>query len=299
MKKLFLCVGAAKTGTTWLYRNLERNPGLWFTPEKELNYFFTRHGWFDRLTRELRDNRARRVMEKVEARGADPAETATAADWCARYHADPIDAVWYRSLFDGMPEDRWAADFSPSTSLIPSGWDDVASFATELRIVYLMREPQERLWSHAKFHAQFTGVLDRFRTMSLQEIERFVDKSQLLFDGRYGTNLRRMLAHIPREHILLIDNARVRTHPVDVLREVETFVGLPETPIDDASVNQPINLSERLPMPDGFGDVWRQEFRDELAMLTAEGVAFADDWAALHARLPYRRRSVLARLFGR
>jgi hypothetical protein len=34
----FLCVGAQKGGTSWLYRELERHPDFWMPPVKELQY---------------------------------------------------------------------------------------------------------------------------------------------------------------------------------------------------------------------------------------------------------------------
>ena len=34
----FLCVGAQKAGTSWLYRQLELHPDFWMPPVKELHY---------------------------------------------------------------------------------------------------------------------------------------------------------------------------------------------------------------------------------------------------------------------
>ena len=34
----FLCVGAQKAGTSWLYRQLELHPDFWMPPMKELHY---------------------------------------------------------------------------------------------------------------------------------------------------------------------------------------------------------------------------------------------------------------------
>src|SRR2546430_11566837 len=35
----FLCIGAQKGGTTWLYRQLYSHPDFWMPPIKELEYF--------------------------------------------------------------------------------------------------------------------------------------------------------------------------------------------------------------------------------------------------------------------
>ena len=35
----FLCIGARKAGTTWLWFNLRSHPRVWLTPQKEIHYF--------------------------------------------------------------------------------------------------------------------------------------------------------------------------------------------------------------------------------------------------------------------
>jgi hypothetical protein len=35
----FLILGAQRSGTTWLHKNLSAHPKLWMTPIKELHYF--------------------------------------------------------------------------------------------------------------------------------------------------------------------------------------------------------------------------------------------------------------------
>jgi hypothetical protein len=39
----FLCIGAQKAGTSWLYQNLQEHPGIWLPPIKEIHYFDYRH----------------------------------------------------------------------------------------------------------------------------------------------------------------------------------------------------------------------------------------------------------------
>src|SRR5438132_13721254 len=62
----FLCVGAQKAGTSWLYRQLERHPDFWMPPVKELHYF-------DELSRvpavacaRPRGERDRRFLENIK-----------------------------------------------------------------------------------------------------------------------------------------------------------------------------------------------------------------------------------------
>lgn len=275
MNKLFLCVGAAKTGTTWLYKNLDRNPALFFAPEKEINYFFSRHGWFDRLT----DKHRQEKCERFEANG-NPAGPLFPfkRDWYRDYASGPIGPDWYRKLFEATPSGAWACDFSPSTSLISGeGWREVADFAPEVRIVYIMREPLDRLWSHAKFHAQFVGRLDEFASMSVDEMNEFIEKASLAVDGDYGSHLARIYEVLPRKRVLVIDYAEIGERPYRVLRRVERFLGAPKSDWAPAQKER-VNVSAEIPRPEGFGDAYQERFRGEIEKLIALDVDFARDW---------------------
>src|SRR3954453_13745340 len=62
----FLCIGAHKAGSTWLYQQLDSHPDFWMPPVKELHYF-------DELSRipsvasaRARDERDRRFLESIK-----------------------------------------------------------------------------------------------------------------------------------------------------------------------------------------------------------------------------------------
>lgn len=293
MKKLLLCVGAAKTGTTWLYRNLSANPAVHFSPEKELNYHFSRHGWFNRLTTEIRDRKIADYIRKSSPQTPDFDETLA---WYRDFAEDPVDADWYRRMLAGAGDDQWACDFSPSTSLIPpAAWAEVAATAPDLRVIYILREPEERLWSHAKFHAKFIGKLDEFRAMSHRAKQKFIDRYSLAFDGDYGDHLGAIYDHIPRDRVLVLDFAEIAADPVAVLRRAEGFIGAPETPDPDGALTKRVNVSEDVPKPDGFGDLHRGRFRRQTEKLVNLGVGFARPWRDMHQAAPARRRPLFSR----
>ena len=67
----FLCVGAPKGGTSWLFRQLNSHPDFWMPPLKEVNYFdsMSRLRHPDRAARSnlrLRDDRDRRFLKAME-----------------------------------------------------------------------------------------------------------------------------------------------------------------------------------------------------------------------------------------
>lgn len=168
-------------------------------------------------------------------------------------------------------------------------------FAPEIRIVYVLREPEARLWSHAKFHAAYIGKLDEFQNMSLAEMERFINRYSLTEDGDYGSHLSRIYARAPRENVLLIKYDRIAKNPREVLLEVEEHLGVRRTPIRLQRLAERVNVSEDVKRPKGFGEAYRQQFAREMDSLVEQGVEFARPWAELHSRRPIARLRRAAR----
>src|SRR5437764_6598924 len=68
----FLCVGAHKAGTTWLYQQLDSHPDFWMPPVKELHYL-------DQLSKvqraaqpRCRDERDLRFLNRLKSLSAEP-----------------------------------------------------------------------------------------------------------------------------------------------------------------------------------------------------------------------------------
>ena len=38
----FIAIGPPKTGTTWIYKNLDLHPEVWMPPDKEIRHFWER-----------------------------------------------------------------------------------------------------------------------------------------------------------------------------------------------------------------------------------------------------------------
>jgi len=121
----FLCVGAQKGGTTWLYWQLDSHPDFWMPPVKELHYF-------DKLSRtnrvtppRRRDKRDVRFLENIKSLSARPS----------------IDLENYGRLFQ-LKEPLLSGDVTPAYSML----DDeiirqITSYFTNLKVIFLARDP--------------------------------------------------------------------------------------------------------------------------------------------------------------
>lgn len=147
---LLFCVGATKAGTSWLYRYLEGHPAC-FTPViKELHYFdAVDNGQIDGPRQKLIERRRRLV------RNNGSLESIEAIDrWL-----DVLDAPSDQAYLDYMTTSAGAksvmVDVTPAYSLLPADrLKLMARLLPDVRFIYLLRDPIERLWSHIRMIAK-------------------------------------------------------------------------------------------------------------------------------------------------
>src|SRR5205814_8495954 len=67
----FLCIGAHKAGSTWLYQQLDSHPDFWMPPVKELHYFDQLSSAQRAAGPRCRDERDRRFLEEQQSLSAE------------------------------------------------------------------------------------------------------------------------------------------------------------------------------------------------------------------------------------
>ena len=165
----FICIGAQKAGTTWLYDQLIHHPQVWLPVIKELHYFnfekpnpqllgiegYPWGGPFQRM-RFLRHR-----------------PTAVTFLWLLRYNFFKKGPDWYLKLFP-MKNGRISGEMTPAYSTLDEfGIKFVRdTVSRHCRIFVILRDPVERAWSALKMNY-------RWRMESLpDDIERL--KKELL-----------------------------------------------------------------------------------------------------------------------
>jgi hypothetical protein len=161
---LLFCVGAAKAGTSWLHRVLSDHPGFALRSIKELHFFDA----LDKgeVDRQVAAVEARRGAYLAQLAGAGPARHATRArqvqdceEWIAVLRSRD-EAAYLRYLGAGA-EGRMVADMTPAYALLSEArLTSMAGIAGDVRFLYLIRDPVERLWSHVRMIAAQRAAKD-------------------------------------------------------------------------------------------------------------------------------------------
>lgn len=277
--RLFLGAGAMKAGTTWLYAVLAEHPGIHFCPEKEIHYFYARHVRPEVLSERNRLEAVRRKYLGIDPDRSRAANVRARLRWAANYLDGPVDDAWYRALFGLRPEGAWAADFSNLYALLPEeAWRRIHARTGELRVLYTLRAPLERLWSHVKFHLAVTGQADRLGRWSPAEAERFARQPFIWENAEYGAALRRMRAALPESARMLLIHEELHADERAGLARIERFLGLPPASYPAALLARRVNATAPSPVPAHFRDSFARDIARILSELAAEGVAVPDAW---------------------
>ena len=202
----FLIIGAMKCGTSTLAAQLGAQPGVFVTTPKEPEFFSD---------------------DAIHARGQ----------------------AWYESLFAAAPPGARLGEASTGYTKLPTHPDAVARIRTllpEVRLVYIIRNPLERLVSHY-IHEWTMGVVGGSLSDALARHPELVDY------GCYARQIAPYLDSFGPDRVLLLTLDEMRTDPEGVLARTHAFIGAPGTPGWQRELER-VNASEdrfrRLPLQD-------------------------------------------------
>lgn len=231
----FICIGAQRSGTTWLYRNLATHPSLWLPPVKELHFFgsvYRRPLALAALLRGPEGRRSRRVLGEL-AREVAGAGYSSRVAWFLRYALLPRGPGWYGSLFDGEPG-QFAGEISPEYAPLDAGRvRRLRAVAPELRVIYLLRDPIDRAWSQAAkyFAARVAGGID---AAPRARAAAFLARHRTLRHSSYATNLAIWETHFPRAQIFVAFYEQLEEDPGGLLAAICRFLGVDDGHVADA-----------------------------------------------------------------
>ncbi|MGR8933298.1 MAG: sulfotransferase [Gammaproteobacteria bacterium] len=285
----FLVIGAQKSATTWLDQNMRRHPQIWLPPEKEIHYFDLPPIPFifcllapKRSERHWVLKRLQRAYRKAKA---DPQHTS----WYRRSYLAPRNDRWYASLFTpaaGQIAGEVAPQYAP---LHAKKIANIYTLMPKIKIIYLLRNPIERMWSQiAMYHSErfgFQGV----QTVDEQQIVNFLRNPKHLLHSQYLANLHRWEKHYARDQLYIGFYEEIRDNPAQLLKSIFRFLGVEDGDRHLSEIAaQKIFAREHPPLPDSIGRELAHQLIGEITALhrrfnnrhTAEWLASAERYLA-------------------
>lgn len=232
-KKFFIAIGPPKTGTTWLYANLQNHPEVVLPTVKEIRYFWEndklgKGSWLRNITSKHWHHREKRSILKARLREhfsgfLKGSLNTDKIKWDMHWFFGRHDDQWYRELFDA---EKLSGDISPKYSELSSETvKSILQIVPEAKVIISLRDPVERTWSRAK--------------MNLMKRKQ-VQNSDQVSDASFHEHFVRTEAHNSNDYVSLVERWKtvfgdqvkvifydeIQENPQAVLDEVCTFLGI-------------------------------------------------------------------------
>ncbi len=261
----FLCIGAHKAGTTWLYQQLDSHPDFWMPPVKELHYF-------DQLSRvqraappRCRDERDLRFLESIKNLSAEPY----------------MNLDHYARLFEPKAS-LLSGDISPNYSTLS---DEVirrvVGYFPNLKVIFLARDPVERVWSHLSMEVYYRQI-EPFDATNIDEVNRNLSRRGMLLRSYPSAVVAQWKRYVELEQFRVYFFDDLQRNPAELRRSILRFLGAdPDKPGSrlTADYNSWTRM-EKLPLTNKVRSHLARFFKKELKTCAARLGGPARDWPA-------------------
>ena len=222
-----MIIGAPKAGTTWLAENLDCHPQV---------YLARRPGTSDPTELRYFNQSFRRPL------------------------------TYYSELFSRGGRDQIKGDKTPGyCTLSPFRIRFIRSIMPDIRLVFFMRHPVERAWSHAVMNLV---KIDRYKLEEVPPSRFYKFFSSNREQGLYSRILERWLDVFPREQLYTGFYDEIATKPLDVLQDVCDHIGADKNvDWEQFPYRSVVNQGERLAMPQEYREFLEEAYREEIVRL--------------------------------
>lgn len=220
----FVGVGAQKSGTTWLARMLAAHPDIFVTPVKEIHYFDHIRNLTEQLSDKKRRSRNRKYFQRMWTQWGRFGAYRSQRGWWRDYMASPVDDDWYRRLFAHRGPAKFAGEITPEYAILgKEGFAHIKRMSPDARVIFIMRNPVDRLWSQVLHQCRARG-LDANR-QSTDAILTMVREPRFGELADYAQTLDDMEAVFSPEQTLLLYYEDMHADRIEALRVVCAFIG--------------------------------------------------------------------------
>jgi hypothetical protein len=261
----FLCVGAQKAGTSWLYHQLDFHPDFWMPPIKELHYLDTLSRVKRKNPPRCRDERDQWFLSRLGELSALPY----------------FDLATYSQLF-AAKADLLSGDITPAYATLNDELiERVITYFPNLKVIFLARDPVERVWSQLSMAARDRNIAP-FDSTDPDEVTRNLLSPGVLLRSYPSKTVRRWRRYVRPDLFRVYFFDELERNPAGLRRSILSFLGA-DSDKPSGRLNADYNAQarqEKLRLTDKVRSRVAQFFEQELKDCAAELGGPAKDWPA-------------------
>jgi hypothetical protein len=248
----FVCIGAARAGTTWLWENLQRHPEFWVPPVKELHWFDTRNPPVQVAANS--GFRHRRGFRRYAPLLRHPSWFT--ARWLVRFYAGLDHGGDYCALFERQRAQH-LGDITPAYAILDR---EVvrhvqATVPSDCRILFTMRDPVDRLWSGLRMYCKRRNI--PMGTMSPERLDSLSRLPEHALRSDYVRTLENWSSFGDRLGLFFYED--MCNEPAAFLRQVLAFLGADST-WQSPLLHHVSNAGDASSPPPSLLQQWRESY---------------------------------------
>lgn len=272
----FIGVGPEKTGTTWIYRQLLRHPGIFVPRDKELRFFWEKHkfpdeNFFQRMIPNVSWHRRkyRRVLStRINAICKHPIlqfkHKRKQILWDLNYVFRKHDDNWYLSCFPPRLDGIVRGEISPQYFFLPPAQiRGIRELLPHVKIIITLRHPVDWLWSFVRMREKLAaGGADAQKGST----ESFV-RNRINLNSFAGA-VSNWTTQFPKDQLLILIYDDLLSDPGGYYTQICEFLGIPARDSEIAEAAQRVNAGSSTPPPDWLVELAEDGWRDDMKKLS-------------------------------
>ncbi|MES9971384.1 MAG: sulfotransferase [Candidatus Thiodiazotropha sp.] len=281
----FICIGAQRAGTTWLHSMLRERTDIWLPRIKEIHYF-------DRVFPLKKDdwqykarNRVSQVKQRLQRMTFEKLinflknSKYNDIKWELNYYLREINDSWYESLFEPAGS-RIAGDITPCYALLSDvGVQHVASLVPNAKILFLIRNPIYRAYSHAvKDFTRFSNK--RPQDIPLAEYRQHFNQPNSILRGQYLNTIDLWTRYYSEQQVMVRFYDEIKNSPESLLSSVLHHIGANNDISFDADYKRSVNASKEYAIDPALKIELANIYRNEIYGLAERFGNYASEWAS-------------------
>ncbi len=298
----FIGIGAQRSGTTWLDKRLRELPDFTLLPAKEIHYFDRSPiypTYSDLAITQLRKRirglswprrAARTILRAYREEGQQ------AASWYARFFFANYTDDWYLRLFAGF--EGITGEITPSYSILQlKDIRRMYKLAPHAKIIFLVRNPVHRAWSHFRFY-RARQVSPDWPPEQIDRAIRFMNSEGQQLRSDYLRTIKSYSKVFPPERLLIGFYDAIDDQPQQLLEEIVSFLGGdPGTVQTHCKIRERNNMALSVQMPKRVEDYLKNKYRPMIEAMAEQYGSYCIRWYEElygQATLPGKAKSPLA-----
>ena len=278
----FICIGAQKAATSWLYNALSLTQGVFLSAIKELHYFSEQsmpkvQAW----AHDYRREQVNQITNNLSSTAEGGIYLKQLLPQLEHITSLPQDDSWYRKIFQYAHAQDICGEISPSYLSLPApGIKHALSINPNIKILALLRDPVERAWSHIRMHINYDKLNIDLETFHQNDYELYPFLNYSNY-AKHLANWKSLVGHDKLKMVLFDD---INDNPQAALADILEWIGVQRTEQLPA-VDQIIFPGVSAPIPQQLHAKLYKDLQPQYDYLSTLFPAQTQRWVSRHTHL--------------